>query len=280
MATIEFLRNRFQKAQEQLSKKENTFNKKSAMIVKKVDQINKMGYNWMDILKSAYSSDKTFQKAQELAWSVDTLTDDVKTLQKSLEGLRTKVAKYEAELQEAEEKANSRNVKVILDFLEAWKEKVRTYYIGHTEDWIRSLMDYYREDHKYVEWYNSHFEERKNKELMKEIKKPVEKAKAIHAKFNYLDPYMHRSNGSYTLDIEKLNKDLDQEADRKYDFIIERTNEIVGQITDASGLTIGQKDDLNGFIVGTRGVASVQTIGAGGYNIQCFHFRTLIHKVK
>lgn len=280
MATIEFLKNRFQKAQEQLSKKENTFNKKSAMIVKKVDQINKMGYNRTDILKSSYSSDKTFQKAQELAWSVDTLTDDVKALHKSLEELRTKVAKYEAELQEAEEKANSRNVKVILDFLQAWKERVRTYYIRHTEDWIRSLMDYYKEDHKYVEWYNSHFEERKNKELMKEIKKPVEKAKAIHAKFSYLDSYMYRSNGSYILDMEKLNKDLDREADRKYDFIIERTNEIVGQITDASGLTIGLKDDLNGFIVGTKRTASVQTIGAGGYNIQCFHFRTLIHKVK
>lgn len=280
MATIEFLRNRFQKAQEQLSKKENTFNKKSAMIVKKVDQIDQMGYNWMDILKSPYSSDKTFQKAQELAWSVDTLTDDVKSLHKSLDELRAKVAKYEAELQEAEEKANSRNVKVILDFLQAWKEDCKSYYIRHTEDWIRTLMDYYKEDRKYTEWYNRHFEERKNKDLMKEIKKPVEEAKKIHAMFTYLDSYMYRSNGTYILDMEKLNKDLDQEADRKYDFIIERTNEIVGQITDASGLSIGEKGDLNGFIVGTKGTASVQTIGAGGYNIQCFHFRTLIHKVK
>ena len=38
--------------------------------------------------------------------------------------------------------------------------------------------------------------------------------------------------------------------------------------------------DINGIIVGTEGKAKIQTIGAGGYNIQCFHFRTLIHEIK
>lgn len=79
--------------------------------------------------------------------------------------------------------------------------------------------------------------------------------------------------------MQQLAKDLNEEANRKYDFIIERTNAIVGEITDASGLSVGSKQDLNGFIVGTRGTAKVQTIGAGGYIIQCFHFRTLINAV-
>lgn len=78
--------------------------------------------------------------------------------------------------------------------------------------------------------------------------------------------------------MQKLAKDLSEEADRKYDFIIERTNAIVGEITDASNLRIGSKADLNGYVIGTRGIAKVQTIGAGGYNIQCFHFRTLINR--
>lgn len=60
---------------------------------------------------------------------------------------------------------------------------------------------------------------------------------------------------------------------------IERTNEIVGEITDASYLSVNQKGNLDGFILGSRGSAQVSTIDAGGYNIQCYHFRTLIHKV-
>lgn len=76
----------------------------------------------------------------------------------------------------------------------------------------------------------------------------------------------------------RLKKDLDEEANRKYDFIIERTNAIVGKITDAGMLKIGAKGDLNGYIKGEKATAKVQTIGAGGYNIQCYHFRTLIHK--
>ena len=80
------------------------------------------------------------------------------------------------------------------------------------------------------------------------------------------------------LDVNKLRKDLDQEAAQKYDNIIERTNTIVGQITDASNLSVGASGDLNGYIIGTNGTAKVTTIGAGGYNIQCYHFRTLIHK--
>ena len=74
-----------------------------------------------------------------------------------------------------------------------------------------------------------------------------------------------------------MNKDLDKEADAKYDDIVNRTIELVGKIIDASNLSIGMKGDLNGVIEGEKGKAKVETIGAGGYNIQCFHFRTLIH---
>ena len=66
----------------------------------------------------------------------------------------------------------------------------------------------------------------------------------------------------------------------KYDDIINRTVKITGPITDASNLKVGGKGDLNGFIIGENGKAKVETIGAGGWNIQRWHLRTLVHQMK
>lgn len=80
--------------------------------------------------------------------------------------------------------------------------------------------------------------------------------------------------------ITWLNNLLENEKKAKLYDLITRINKVVGTITDASFLRIGPKGDINGYVVGTEGRAKVETIGAGGYNIVCFHFRTLIHEYK
>ena len=77
-----------------------------------------------------------------------------------------------------------------------------------------------------------------------------------------------------------LEKTMDEEKRAKLLDLIGRIMSTVGTITDAAALHIGPEGDINGIIVGTEGKAKIQTIGAGGYNIQCFHFRTLIHEIK
>ena len=80
--------------------------------------------------------------------------------------------------------------------------------------------------------------------------------------------------------LEWLENIVEEEKQSKLIAIIEKINAVVGTITDASYLSIGMSGEINGVIEGTEGKATVETIGAGGYNIQRFHFRTLVKEWK
>lgn len=185
------------------------------------------------------------------------------------------------------EKANSRNVPAIVEFLDGWKARMMCAY-------TEGLIEYFEEKEMVRRLYN---ENRTEYETASKVfrnkcngyyekkeytnrwgKTDYTNVKVRDGEYEWLRPYNSERNMEDAL--KKLERELTQEWNRKYDFIIERTNAIVGTITDAGNLHVGSKGDLNGNIIGTKGIASVQTIGAGGYNIQCFHFRTLINPMK
>lgn len=261
MASIEFLQNRIKGAELNLEK-----------LNKKLERIRKVeAQNWEDPNPYYYSE-----------YDLKSTLKEIEQAQKSLES-------YKSKLQAETEKANSRNVQPILDFLEYWKCEVRRWYDAQLVKYIAATKEYYAADKAFCDWYNhdrwqAPIEERKareaaNRRLMKEYRDT----------WNFMFDYIARVGGETVLDNAKLQKMLNREAELKYDDIVERTNAIVGQITDASQLRVSAKGELNGIIVGTRGSAKVETIGAGGYNDtvildsgrhgQIFHYRTLIHKL-
>ena len=260
MATIEFLKKRVEGARKNVEK----LDKKLARIL----------------------------AARDTNWEVNPYyyhEDDIRWTERDLERATNSLHKYEEELAKAEEKAKSRNVKVILDYLDAWKAKLTKFYNERFEAYPEAYNTYHEELKKFDLGY---FEERKLKKENYEAWSEYHEAKETldrHFDNNYgfLAPYVSRTYNfnsghydSFKFDDEKLEKDLTEEANRKYDDIIERANAICGEIVDASMLSIGAKGELNGIVVGTRGNARIETIGAGGYNIQCFHFRTLIHEIR
>jgi hypothetical protein len=269
MASAEFLQNRIAGKEKELDK----LNKKLARIRKVEAQ------GWEDPNPYYYS-----------AHDLKITLSDIEAAQKALDS-------YKAQLEAEDEKARSRNVPVIIEFLNNWRERVLEFHFG-------KFKEYYDEKQKVRDLYSKvtgslyskdTTPEREAYEVAAAIfdkkchgyyekreftnrwgKKDYNKIKVKDGEYEWLRPYINER----TLDaaMAKFKKDIDKEWIRKYDFIIERTNAIVGQITDASDLKIGAKHDLNGYILGTRGRAKVQTIDAGGYNIQCYHFRTLINK--
>jgi len=261
MASIEFIKKRLSGSEDRLTKLE-----------KKMERI---------------------RKAEASNWEVNPYyynEYDIRRTEREINDEKKKIESYRADLASAVEKANSRNVEAIIQFLEGWKARVRAYYMVAMEEekemWEKIRAAYGTEEYKELgEYYNHNrygeYEEREvprynfRRELVGYRK---EKVKIADGKWEYAERYIEHHN--FDEAVARLDRDLKDEADRKYDFIIERTNAIVGQITDASNLRVGSKGDLNGYVIGTKGAAKVQTIGAGGYNIQCFHFRTLINKMK
>ena len=225
------------------------------------------------------------EKAEATGWEVNPYyydERDKKWTVKDLEAARAALEQYKAEFQTAQEKAASRNVEAVLTFLENWKARVYDFY-------SRKFVEYQAAHKEWDAYYKKHCETesglRYNDPVRKQLDAEYREArKAFNDKWAFIDPYTHRrwneaaQQYEWLFDSEKLKKELIEEANAKYDDIIERTNKITGRITDASALSVGEKGELNGYIIGEHGTAKVQTIGAGGYNIQCFHFRTLIHK--
>lgn len=271
MASVEFIQNRLNGAEDKLVKLE-----------KKLERILKAE-------ESDYEDNNPYYyTASDKKYTLRDIDDCKKSIQKYKEQLATEV-----------EKNNSRNVQIIIDFLNGWRDKVYSMY-------EKAMNSYYEEANNVKELCNKYYPIQYTEEG-KQIKKEYEEARlSLHRKVNgtyelksYTNPWNGRQEKSRVkvedgcwefirqyIDrgdrkdaFDKLSKDLEQEWKRKYDFIIERTNKIVGEIIDASDLRV-TNGELNGIIIGNRGKAKVQTIGCGGWNIQVYHFRTRIDEVK
>lgn len=77
---------------------------------------------------------------------------------------------------------------------------------------------------------------------------------------------------------EYLEVELNKEMRTRLLNLMKNVGRITGRVVNAD-LHIGIDGNLNGIIYGEMGNAKIETIGAGGYNIQCYHYRCLIHKI-
>lgn len=254
MASIEFIQNRIAGKEKELEK-----------LNKKMDRIlQAQATNWEK--NPYYYNERDIQYTQR----------DIDDAQKALQG-------YRDQLETENKKAASRNIPAIINFLEQWKVRTMEAYKDAFDRYLEALTEWRAYDMEYTEWSNSHHGSEFREERDARYKEYKNVRNRFQKNWNFIMPYVDfnyvEGKRSYSFDEAKFQKVLEQEANAKYDFIVERTCQIVGTITDASNLRVGAKGDLNGFIIGTDGTAKVQTISAEG-PIQCFHYRTLIHKMK
>jgi len=180
-----------------------------------------------------------------------------------------------------------KSIPVIEKFLNQWRIKAESYYVKLKVD--------------YLNLYNAKYtiNEEDFIKYLEQPKKQVNKISCTYSELNkwdierlvsykknqIIDNFLMKLSGN-EVDLlkyhvflnyeEKIKILLDREVSIKRNTLIIRIEEKVGIIQDVKGLNVGVNGELNGYIIGSLGNAKVNTIYAGGKNIQCLHYRVLV----
>lgn len=189
--------------------------------------------------------------------------------------------KYQDQLSKLDEFNKSEKIEVIWSFLTNWRKEAYDFYVENVKLYGELKKDY---DTKLAEF----MDRSENKDFVAHAPTNRKATFEMHLKNQFKDHYYRRierltmdiSTGRGTWDDQKLNKILDKDVQNKYNKFISQIEDKAGNIIDVTALHIGPKGDINGYVVGDKNRVHVETITAGGYNVQILHYRTLVNIVK
>lgn len=313
MKDIDSLRKRVVNATEKVEKQIILIGKYEAQLKKLEKKAVELGCD-LDNDSAAYRNNMDQYYAM---CDVSSKKSALEAAQKKLVSLRSSEENLQEELKVLENQMaylEGTCPEVIKQFLNDWKERCYQYYVKHYEEYLEFKERLSNEElavRKEILLTHPAFEGIRGREYVKQhIEEEDYSSYFLHNVVHHGEPYKVLEEilkekhldwrslnkrtaeyaGSVVLSMESIHSEeerntwlaayLEREKKEKMLDLIERITSIVGKITDANYLHIGAKGDINGTIIGEDGMASVETIGAGGYNIQCYHFRTLIHEVK
>ena len=241
---IETLKERIEKKEAQIEKKQKAIVKKQAQIDKKAKYIEDLGY---DPDADRYQAIDT-EDHNEVYWTmcdIASLKDDIERNKSEIEEAKTTLEKYRKQLAgEIEKEAQfikevpqqAKDMEQML--IERWDEADKTRRTNLREEEREIGYREFVQKHSYSEY-----------EFLRKTDEEIHNSNVKSARVFVLD-------------------------------LLNRTKEITGEIKSWSdvSLTVGTNGYpvLNGYVEGKEGRAVVESIYAGGYNIQRLHVRVLV----
>lgn len=243
---IETLKDRIEKAKAKIEKKQSTIVKRNAQIEKKVAALKADG------IEDPHTADPWDYRTTDAYWTLCDIRDhkeSIERLEKEIEETKATLAKYEAQL--AGEIAKE---ETLLNEIPEIFNSLRDELVSEWDRWDinrrERLKKAYR-DLGYTEFFKKGHT-RADYEFMYKTEAQIHEANVQDAKILILDLYY-------------------------------RVKDITGEVTDWTGIhTTGGTHGftvLNGIVIGKEGRAKVESILAGGYNIQRLHIRVLVHSI-
>ena len=287
MADIKSLEASRDKAADKVEKCKATIVRHEGQKAKKLAALVKQGVDVSD-LQAAKDAARAANN-NELMWAIfeaERKDDDIKGATRKLRDAEGILANWQSRLDievEKERFLSEQAPAVIIEFLQQWVELAR--------DWhIQAYARFLELKHELAE--ARHAAEKRflaenpgartwGREYDK-FMKADEDVTRLAGQMSMLGGNVARM-ATYRKEEERLawlDKMLEEDRKAKMFYLIHQVNEIVGTITDASYLRVNGKGNLDGFVIGEKGKAHVSTIGVGGYNIVCFHYRTNVYAIK
>lgn len=258
----EELNYRINKCKEIITKKENLISKREKSIEKKIKELHSLGYksntyedlkNEKDLYKKLYFNESIFQDGCDVIYEISNYVDSIKSAKKSIEDEKEKLQKYE----------NMLNV-----------EKSKDDLLNTLPDTIITFMN------EIISKWNEYDKLKRNK-----IKQVIKEYDSNTTSYKNFYKMLISKFGANAYDFsdktdEQIEKDNTKDAkDLILDFI-NRVSEKTGTITSFSNLYLDRDNSgyviINGIVKGVKGDAKVESIYAGGYNIQKLHIRVLV----
>ncbi len=222
---------------DRIEKAKEMINKKENTIIKKTKMIEK---KQKQIEKAKEDNEKYWLEAD-----IRSLEDDIKRGKKEIEAKKETLTKYELQLKGELEK--------------------ESLYVKEMPSQFKQLQEALVE--RWNEW---------NKNRKATL---IEKYKELGYK-SFIKEYSYNDYDFMKIDDKKLEATNEKEAKALIIDLYNRVKEITGEVESwedvhatqgAQGMVV-----LNGTVKGKEGVAQVESILAGGYNIQRLHIRVLV----
>jgi hypothetical protein len=291
MADVQKLQDKVAKSKIAVDKKMGTIERHRKQLDKKKEALGKLGLdvNKLSEIKESMRGSQKTQEEYELYWKLV----EVERKEEDIVGAKKKYVETVRIYENWQDKLNEELRKeefllnavpqVIHDFLNEWERMSYDWYIRRYNSAIKLKVDLELKKKEAHDKLGIGEYRRPTREQAKQLKEmgldsdTISGTIAEYAGGTVLSMMTMRSfekADSYIKDA------LAREKKTKTINLMKRITDVVGEIKNMENLKVSSNGNLDGIVRGSVADAKIETIGAGGFNIQCFHFRTLVHKIK
>ena len=238
------------------------------------------------LIKAHKSLDKLNKKLEKEKYEngyIEFIENDIRRKTREILDIEKSIKDYREKLKAVQ---SIEEIPVLREFIDNWKILAIEYYVKQYnklleyKNWLQQQEEIFIQwieettGHKYLGSYSA---TKENEAKRKELEIDYE-TKRIHMSIHF--DTLILNIGMYDNEWQqKINKIVNYEANRKYINFLNRIKKAVGKTLDCSGLYIADNLEINGIVSGELGKAKVETITAGGHNIQCLHYRVLVNLI-